>query len=183
MKKKGPWKIKSTEIKYKNPWIEVREDQVITPSNKDGIYGVVNQLDGICVISIDKNKNLRLIKEFKFAANSYSIEAVCGGIENGHSSEETVHKELKEELGIKANKITYIGEFDGFTSIIECKMHLYVAEDLTFEETEHEETEVIEPVIIELEEAYKKIQSGEIFHMPTVILIQHLYIQSLNQQN
>ena len=56
-------------------------------------------------------------------------------------------------------------------------------EDLTFEETEHEETEVIEPVIIELEEAYKKIQSGEIFHMPTVILIQHLYIQSLNQQN
>ncbi|MBI96008.1 DNA mismatch repair protein MutT [bacterium] len=183
MQNKGPWKIKSTEIKYKNPWIEVREDQVITPANTNGIYGVVNQLDGICVISIDENKNLRLVKEFKFAANNYSIEGVCGGIEEGHTIQETVHKELKEELGIKAKKITYIGEFDGFTSIIECKMHLYIAEDLTFEDTEHEETEVIEPITLSLDEAYQKVQSGEIYHMPTVILIQHLYIQNLKENN
>jgi len=91
MQNKGPLKIKSTEIKYKNPWIEVREDQVITPANTNGIYGVVNQLDGICVISIDENKNLRLVKEFKYAANDYSIEGVCGGIEKGHSIQETVH--------------------------------------------------------------------------------------------
>ena len=81
MQTRGPWKVKSTEIIYENPWIRVREDQVITPGGTNGIYGVTKALDGVCVVSIDEQDNIHIVKEFKYAVNSYRIEGVCGGIE------------------------------------------------------------------------------------------------------
>ena len=38
----NPWELVSTRMMYENPWISVREDQVIDPSGKPGIYGVVS---------------------------------------------------------------------------------------------------------------------------------------------
>jgi hypothetical protein len=42
-KRKGPWVVKDTKIVYQNPWIKVREDKVIRPDKKPGIFGVVEQ--------------------------------------------------------------------------------------------------------------------------------------------
>ena len=35
----NPWKTKSKETVYENPWIRVEHHEVITPAGKDGIYG------------------------------------------------------------------------------------------------------------------------------------------------
>ena len=37
----NPWNTLSSNIVYKNDWISVREDKVIRPDGKPGIYGVV----------------------------------------------------------------------------------------------------------------------------------------------
>ena len=37
----NPWRTLSTRPIYANPWIKVREDQVIRPDGNPGIYGVV----------------------------------------------------------------------------------------------------------------------------------------------
>jgi hypothetical protein len=57
---KGPWTVKSTETKYKNPWIEVREDKVIRPDGKDGICGVVTMKSGVSVLPYDTEGNVYL---------------------------------------------------------------------------------------------------------------------------
>ena len=181
MKTRGPWKVKSTKIKYKNPWIKVREDKVITPGGTDGIYGVVKALNGVCVVSIDEQDNIHIVKEFKYAVNSYCLEGVCGGIEEGLTPEQTAHKELREELGIQAKSLEYLGGFDTFTSIVECTMHLYIARGLSFSEHAHEDTEVIEHYSLPLKEAYAMTESGEINHLPTSLIIQKLYIESLEK--
>ena len=41
MSQANPWKTLDSKIVYENPWIRVREDQVIRPDGKPGIYGVV----------------------------------------------------------------------------------------------------------------------------------------------
>ena len=53
-RKNGPWTIKKTIQKYKNPWIEVKEDQVIRPDGKPGIFGIVNMKAGylFCLLMI-----------------------------------------------------------------------------------------------------------------------------------
>ena len=37
----NPWRTLSSRPIYSNPWIKVREDQVIRPDGNPGIYGVV----------------------------------------------------------------------------------------------------------------------------------------------
>src|SRR2546423_8910758 len=39
---KSPWKTIASKQIYDNPWIAVREDQVIRPDGEPGIYGVVH---------------------------------------------------------------------------------------------------------------------------------------------
>ena len=51
-KKNGPWIIKASEQKYKNPWLEVVEDQVVRPDGTEGIYGGVKIKEGISVLPI-----------------------------------------------------------------------------------------------------------------------------------
>ncbi len=174
MKQKGPWKIKSTKQIYKNHWMEVYEDQVINPANKDGIYGVTKLLDGICVVSIDDQNNLHLVNEFKYVYNGYSIEGVCGGIEDNHTALETVHKELKEELGIEAKDIKKVGVFNTFTSMVKCQMHLFIAKDLKFLEYSHEDTEVIEPITLPLKKAVQIVKENQIHHLPTAYIINYI---------
>src|SRR3989344_4829272 len=82
MKKYGPWMIKSSEIKYKNPWIEVREDIVIRPDGKDGIFGVVNMKAGVSILAFD-DEHVYLTKEFKYGIGAESIETISGGIDEG----------------------------------------------------------------------------------------------------
>jgi hypothetical protein len=38
---KNPWTLLGSREIYRNPWIRVREDQVLRPDKKQGIYGVI----------------------------------------------------------------------------------------------------------------------------------------------
>jgi len=74
MNNNGPWKIKSSEEKYKNPWINVREDQVIGPDNKDGIFGIVEMVNGVSILPIDEDGFVYLTKEFHYAIKKATLK-------------------------------------------------------------------------------------------------------------
>ena len=43
MSTRNPWKTLSSQLVYENAWIRVREDQVLRPNGKPGIYSVVEK--------------------------------------------------------------------------------------------------------------------------------------------
>ena len=54
----NPWQVLSTDLKYQNPWITVREDQVLNPSGGPGIYGVVSMKNkAIGIVPLDAEGN------------------------------------------------------------------------------------------------------------------------------
>jgi ADP-ribose pyrophosphatase len=123
----GPWKIKSSREKYKNPWIRVREDQVIRPDGEDGIFGVVEMVAGISVLPLDDNGLVYLTKEFHYAIGQDSIEVVSGAIDKGESSLVAAKRELKEELGIEAKNWVDLGLLNPFTTVIKSPATMYLA--------------------------------------------------------
>ena len=98
MKTNGPWKIKDSQVKYKNPWISVREDQVIRPDGKDGIFGVVEMVAGASVLPLDDDGFVYLTKEFHYAIEQDSVEVVSGAIDEG----ETALEAAKRGIGFTA---------------------------------------------------------------------------------
>jgi len=167
-KKKGPWTVTGTKVVYKNPWMTVREDKVITPAGKRGLFGTVEWLPGCSVIALDEKRNIYLTKEYHYAMSKVTIEAVSGGIDRKETKLAAAKRELKEEAGITAKKWTHLGLIHPFTSQVGVPNYLYLAEGLSFGETDLDETEQITIVKMPLKKALDLIESGKITHGATV---------------
>ena len=46
-----PWRSRSSRHVYTNPWISVREDQVLRPDGSPGVYGVVSVAPAVGVVA------------------------------------------------------------------------------------------------------------------------------------
>ncbi len=170
-RKNGPWIIKDTLTKYKNPWIEVSEDQVIRPDGKPGIFGVVKMVPGVSVLPIEEDGSVYLTEEFRYAIGENSIEVVSGGIDKGEQPLNAAKRELREELGIEAKEWIDLGLLNPFTSVVYSPAHLFLAKKLASTSTEREGTELIKKIKISIDEAVKMVMESKITHAQTCVLI------------
>ncbi len=171
MKNNGPWKIKDSQVKYKNPWISVREDQVIRPDGKDGIFGVVEMVAGASVLPLDSEGFVYLTKEFHYAIEQDSLEVVSGAIEEGETELEAAKRELKEELGVEANEWIDLGMMNPFTTVVKSPATLFLAKDIRFSEANPEGTEKIDLVKVKFDDAVKMVMDSQITHGQSCVLI------------
>ena len=159
----NPWKRLKTRSVYRNPWIHLREDQVLTPAGKPGIYGVVEAKIATAVIAFNRNREIYLVGQYRYPTNMYSWEIVAGGAELSEDPQEAAKRELKEEGGLVAARWGALG---GEIHLSNCYTNergfLYWATDLTEVESEPDETEVLQVKKVTIEEAHSMVQSGEI---------------------
>lgn len=171
MIKNGPWTIKDSEEKYKNPWIKVREDKVIRPDGKDGIFGIVEMVSGISVLPLDDDGFVYLTDEFHYAIGQDSTEVVSGAIDQNEKPIEAAKRELKEELGIEANDWVELGIVNPFTTVVKSPATLFLARKLKFSEANPEGTEKINIVKVKFDEAVRMVMESKITHAQSAVLI------------
>lgn len=179
MKKYGPWKILDTQEVYRDSFVNLKVDQVIRPDGLPGQHVVVGIKPGVCVLALDDQLKVHLTKEFHYAVGRDSIEAVSGGIEPGEDPDVTAVRELQEELGLKAGRMTYLTTLDPFTSCMVSPTRLYLATDLTEVADNPEGTEQIETVVMPLAEAVQSVLCGDITHAPTCVLLLRVRLELL----
>ncbi len=170
-KQHGPWKITSSEIKYKNPWMEVREDKVIQPNGENGIYGTVKIGSGAATLALDSEGFVHLTREFHYGVGIETIEGAIGGMHKGETPLEAAKRELKEELGITASQWTPLGFVESLTSYAKCPVHLFLARQLKFTAPKLDATETIKPLKVKFETAVNMVMNGEIIASQTCALI------------
>ena len=77
----GPWRIKTQEVVYQDPFLKVELDQVVRPDQKDGQHVVAFLKPGVCVLAIDHENHVYLTHEFHYGVGRHTLEGVSGGIE------------------------------------------------------------------------------------------------------
>jgi ADP-ribose pyrophosphatase len=171
MQQFGPWKIISSRDVYQDPWLLVRRDEVIRPDGHLGSYATVHIKRGVSVLAMDERQHVYLTSEFHYAVGRITLEVVSGGIDEDETAEQAALRELKEELGIDASKLTELGTVDPFTASINSPTKLFLAEQLTHGQASQEGTELITVTKLSLEDAYRAVMSGKITHAPSCTLI------------
>lgn len=169
--KKGSWTVTNSKKVYENPWINVREDKVIKPDGKEGIFGVVEMKPGVSVLPVDDEENVYLTKEYHYAVERETIEAISGGIDKGESKEDAAKRELKEETGITANEWIDLGVIDPFTTVVVSPNYMFLAKGLEFSKANPEVTENIKVIKVSMKEAVQWVIESKITHGATTTLI------------
>jgi 8-oxo-dGTP pyrophosphatase MutT (NUDIX family) len=161
---KNPWQTLSGELKYENPWITVTEYKVINPGGGKGIYGKVHfKNKAIGVIPVDENLNTWLVGQWRYTLNEWHWEIPEGGGPKGQAPADTALRELKEETGIVAKKITQIIRLHTSNSVTDEEGFVFLAEDLIHGEKSLDETEADMKVWkLPLREALQMVIDGKI---------------------
>lgn len=138
----NPWHTLSSEVRYENPWIRVREDQIINPSGNPGVYGVVSMKNkALGIVPVDAEGNTWLVGQYRYALNEYCWEIPMGGGPVELDILESAQRELKEETGLLARRWTNIGRLHTSNSVTDEEGFVFLAQELEQSEAEPEETE------------------------------------------
>ena len=161
--KVGGWKKNSEKLVYENPWIKVTHEEVTTPNDTPGIYGVVHfKNTAVGVIPIDEEGNTWLVKQSRYTLNQYTWEIPEGGAPSGEDPLNAAKRELEEEVGLKAEEWTKILTLHQSNSVSDEIGYIYVAKQLSFGKQSLDETEDIEVEKLSLRNAIEMVYRGEI---------------------
>ena len=159
----NPWRVLASAVKYQNPWISVREDQVLNPAGGPGIYGVVSMKNkAIGIIPVDVEGNTWLVGQYRYPLSEYSWEIPMGGGPVALDILESAQRELREETGLLAARWTRIARLHTSNSVTDEEGFVYLAEELTMGETEPEETEDLRLWKLPLAEAVRMAMDDRI---------------------
>jgi len=176
----NPWKTKSSEIRYENSWISVEHHEVVNPSGKDGIYGVIRfRNTAIGIVPVDEEGNTWIVGQYRYPINEYSWEIPEGGGLKSNDPLESAKRELLEETGIIAEKWELVQKVHLSNSASDEAGLIYLATDLTFTASSPEETEELVVKKIPVQELIEKVENGEIRDSLTVIAALKLKIMRL----
>jgi 8-oxo-dGTP pyrophosphatase MutT (NUDIX family) len=172
----NPWTTKKIERVYDNPWIGLTHQEVINPSGKDGIYGVVHFKNlAIGVVPIDEEGNTWLVGQYRYTLEQYSWEIPEGGCPLGADPLETAKRELKEETGMTASNWMHILDLHTSNSVTDEAGMVFLATGLTQGDSQPEETEDLRVEKVPLIQALELIDQGVITDALSVMGLYRVY--------
>lgn len=170
---------------FKGNIIEVVLDKVQLPDGSLGERELVFHPGGVAVIPITADNKMIMVKQFRKPMEKVILEIPAGKIDPGEQNQpkETAKRELEEETGYRANKLTHVDSMylsPGFANEI---LHIYYAEDLEKVDNPlpQDEDEVLELYALTLEEAQREIASGLICDAKTIFAVQYWELKQLKE--
>lgn len=168
----NPWKTLASRIVYENPWVRLREDAVLRPDGREGIYSVVEVRPSVGIIALNLEREMVLVGQWRYPLGRYRWEIPRGGSMPGESDLQAVaRRELREETGVEASHWLHLGAVDvnnGITSDVE---HLFLATGLQCGETHPDPEEEIEVRWAPFAEAVRMVLHGDITEVCSVAAI------------
>jgi ADP-ribose pyrophosphatase len=172
-----------SKIVHENGLFKVEESEVMVHKKKLTNHKILED-DIVVILPITKNGNILLEKQFRSGLNRELLELPAGHINKGEDPYKAAMRELEEETGFKANKLTFMTYFYSAPGILSKRESLYVAEDLVKGSLNLDPDEVIEVQEISLDKCIKMVESNKIIDAKSIIaLLYYEHLLSVKQHH
>ena len=162
-------RTKSSEVVFQGQLLDVRRDKVILPNGEIGTREWIKHPGAICCVPILPDKKIGLIRQYRYALKSHMIEIPAGKLNRGENPGNCVKRELEEEIGYRANKISFLTNIHPAIGFANEKMWLFIAEELVKTSPNLDNDEFLEVIPTSLEDALNLIWTGKITDAKTII--------------
>ncbi len=156
------WKKISEEIIYRNNHWVYKRDKFEIPNRTKGEYHYVHTEGSTLIIPVLPSKKILLVNQYRYLIDEEALEFPCGVLEKGLKPHENALKELREETGFTAGNIIRVGEFIPYSGVSDEISYVFIAENLSEEPLEADETEEFELVELSPKEIDEMILSNKI---------------------
>ncbi len=116
----------------------------------------------VALVPMVDRDHVCLVRNHRFAIDRTLLEVPAGSIDVGESPEQTASRELTEETGYSAAKMTPLRDWYVTPGVMTERMFLFLCEDLTPGPTDHQLDERLESVIVSWDEALAMVHDGRI---------------------
>jgi ADP-ribose pyrophosphatase len=143
-KNQGRLRILASQTLYKGKVVQLKLDRVVEPGGVRTRREVVCHGGSVVVVPRLPDGRVVMVRQYRYAVRCWLWELVAGGIEAGETVQQAARRELREETGYRARKLTLWCDFYPSPGILSERMFLVEARGLTRSHARPEADERIE---------------------------------------
>jgi 8-oxo-dGTP pyrophosphatase MutT (NUDIX family) len=171
-KRPSPFITNASKVVWSCPWYRVRQDEIVTPDGKPGVYNVVEHPGAVWIIPVTSAGEVVLIYTYRYAVDDWCYELPAGGIKQGQSLEDAAKTELLEEIGGTAATLKHVAQFYTMNGIGDEEAHIFLATGVELgSPPDHEPTEVMDVQPMPITEVLRMAQANEISDAPSALAL------------
>lgn len=159
-----------TVLRYQGRKFAYEVNHLRLPNGAEGTWECIYHPGGALAVPMLADGRLVLVEQYRFAAQGRLLEFPAGTVEPGEAPQQTIEREIQEEIGYRAGRWTSLGEFflaPGYSDEI---IYAFLARDL--EALEHppqgDADEDLRPVLMTPAELESAILAGRPVDAKTV---------------
>ena len=146
----------------------LRVHRVRLADGTETVREVAESADAVVIVAVDDDQNLLLVRQYRFAVGCELLEVPAGLIDGAEASIASAQRELREETGFAAGKLSEIGHFYAAPGgLTEC-LYAFLGTDLTHDPLAPDHDERIELVRMGFREAIEMARSGGFHDAKTI---------------
>jgi len=134
-------RVLKSEIIYEGNAFGVRRDEIIEPTGVHTVRDVVTHPGSVVVLPVLPDGRIVMVRQYRYATKQYLWELVAGRMERGEDPKKGAQRELLEETGYRARKLSVFLDLFPTPGFLEERMYLLLAQGLTAGVAEPEEDE------------------------------------------
>ena len=164
-------KTLSSQTIFDGKILHIRRDIVALPNGKEAFREVADHPGGVCVLAIDDDGCALLVSQFRYPYGAVLRELPAGKLEYGEAPEPAALRELREETGAVPGRFLPLGQLypsPGYCGEI---IHLFLARDLRFGETDPDEDEFLHLERIPFDTLVEQVLDGTVKDAKTVAAV------------
>ncbi|OGO78803.1 MAG: ADP-ribose pyrophosphatase [Clostridiales bacterium GWB2_37_7] len=164
---------KTIEVKkiFDGKIIKLELQTVELCNNKKAEREIIRHNGGVAILPVTQNNEIILVRQFRKPYDEELLEIPAGKLEKGEMPEICAERELKEETGCSADKISFMTVMYPSPGYTDEKIYIYKAEGLCEGSLSLDEDEFLDVEKYTLIEAVQMIKTGIIKDAKSIIAI------------
>ena len=159
----------SSKKVYEGSFLDVRKDIVNLPDGNTSTREWIIHPGAACIIPVLSDGRLALIKQYRYPVKSIMIELPAGKLDPGEDPEECAVRELEEEIGYSAGKLTFVSKIHPAIGFANEEMWIFLAENLIKSQKNTDRDEFVELIPTSIKDSVKMVWNGTITDVKTII--------------
>lgn len=156
------FEILNKETIYAGRAFGVQKVLMRLPNQKEKIYDLVAHNDSVTILPVDQEGNIWFVKQFRLGCETQLLELPAGVMEKGEIPENCAARELREEIGMGAEKMQFLGDYFLAPGYSDEHMFAFLASGLYADQLPPDTDEFITIEKLPISQVFEMVRNGDL---------------------